>query len=202
MSTDRKLLKLGQRLSSWITFTLVCACTAYAGSHLQANWQAFDATRDGYFGQPHEHLLQVLVSTPDGALTRVAYSDLPAFTAAHPGYSLTVPGNRLPVVLATPRHGAQLSYRVLSQRDGRQLVETRYQDHETNVVGAYVVDGNALTPLYVRSWELLLVGTSLLFFGLPLAIALSVAGRALRRHEERVILARGEQPYPRRLSLS
>lgn len=192
--TPRVLLHVGRALSSWIMFALVCAGAAYLGSHLQASWQRFDATSGERFTYPYNHYLQLLL-TADGAAHAVAPSELGQFTRRYPAHALIVDGAPRTVDLATSRKAAALDFRVLGEQAGQPVLETRYEDAEWSIVSRYRVDGTAVTPLYVRAWNVWMVATGLLYYGLPAALLVWLGGRLLRRHEERVLLDRGERPY-------
>ncbi|MDH3712948.1 MAG: hypothetical protein OET44_03760 [Gammaproteobacteria bacterium] len=194
-SNPRALMHFGRILSSWIVLAIAATGGAYFGSHLLADIDSFDAGRGDRFIYPHDHYLQLLVATGSGNLQRVAYSELGKIRSRHPRASLRIADSSLAVELNTPRPEAHLDYRVVSQDADALLIETRYSDSEFKITSRYRVDGERVTPLYCHVWNPWLIAQALLYMGLPLALAIWLLGRLLQKHEERVLLARGERPY-------
>jgi len=184
----------GRVLSSWIVLALTAAAGGYFGSHLLARIDSFDADRGDHFTYPHDHYLQLVVAS-GGGLERVAYSELEKYRDKRPQASLQITNAALDIDLNTPRKDARLDYRVATLNDGALLVETGYRDSEWTITSRYRVAGEQVTPLYCHSWNPWLIAQAMLYIGLPLALLIWLLGRLLQKHEERVLLARGERPY-------
>jgi len=194
-SNPRTLMYCGRILHSWIALSIVASISAYFGSYVLAEIDSFDAARGERFEYPHDHYLQLLVTTGNGNLQRLAFSDLAKFRRKHAHASLQIAGTALDVDLNTPRSNAHLDYSVAAQDDGALVVETRYSDSEWSITSRYRVEGERVTPLYCYSWNHWVIAQALLYMGLPLALAIWLLGHLLQKHEERVLLARGERPY-------
>ena len=192
-SNPRTLMHCGRILHSWIALAIVAGAGAYFGSLLLADTERFDAERGDRFEYPYDHYLQLLVVRGDGSVQRIAYSSLAKYRARDPLTSLRIPARAENIYLNTPRQDAQLDYTVAD--DDGLLIETRYNDGEWIITSRYRVDGERVSPLYCRSWNHLLIAEALLYIGLPLAMVFSLLGWGLQKHEERVLLARGERPY-------
>jgi hypothetical protein len=184
----------GRILHSWVVLVIVASAGAYFGSYLLADGERFDVARGDRFEYPHNHYMQLLVVRDDGVVQRLAYSSLAKLRARQAQVSLQIPAAAEIVDLNTPRENARLDYTVTHDSDGL-VVETWYEDGEWFITSRYRVDGESVTPLYCYSWNHLLIAEALLYVGLPLALAFWLLGRLLQKHEERVLLARGERPY-------
>ncbi len=194
-ANPRTLLQVSRILHSWVMVVIVAVAAAYAGSHLLAELDRFDIDRGDRMGRPHDHYLYVLVDTGDGHVRVIAYSELAALRTRYPEASVQLGADLTAVTLNTPRKEARLDYQIALQDDSALLVETRYSDSEWTIAGRYRVDGEQITPLYCRYWNSWRVAEALLYFSLPAALLVWLLGRLLRKHEESVLLARGERPY-------
>lgn len=194
-ANPRTLMHLGRILHSWAVLAVVASAATYGGSHLIANLDRFDAAHGERIGHPHDHYLHVLLDTGDGEVRVVAYSELGKLHARYPRASLQLGNDLSTVKLTTPRKEARLDYQIALLDDDALLVETRYSDTEWTIGSRYRVDGERITPLYCRYWNTWRVVQSLLYVALPATLLVWLLGWLLQKHEERVLLARGERPY-------
>jgi len=124
------------------------SCTAFmvAGS---SAYEAFDA-RDAARGDAvHSSIAVVTVPAPvpERPFGHVLLGRVPDHKERHPEASFLMPAKEGSI---TPDLGTVVSYKVVSQGGGEQVIETRYQDGDRSAWGRYRAGKRDIMPLESR----------------------------------------------------